>query len=106
MPKYLLTLSYTAQGTQGLRKDGGSKRKAAAIAAAKSIGGKVESFYFAFGHHGAYVIADLPDAASAVALSLAVNGSGAATAYTTPLITVEEMDAACKKQVGYKAPGT
>jgi len=105
MPKYLLSVSYTAEGAQGLKKDGGSKRKAAAVAAAKSIGGKVEAFYFAFGKDDAFVIVDLPDAASAVALSLTVGSSGALKGHTTPLITPEEMDAACKKTVGYRPPG-
>ena len=40
-----------------------------------------------------------------LALSLAVNGSGAVRASTVPLITPEEMDAACKRSVAYKAPG-
>jgi len=105
MPKYLLTVSYTAQGAQGLKKDGGSKRKAAAVAAAKSLGGKVDAFYFAMGKHDAYVIADFPDTASATALSLAINSTGALTGHTTLLITPEEMDAACKKTVGYRPPG-
>jgi uncharacterized protein with GYD domain len=105
MPKYLLSVSYTAQGAQGLKKDGGSKRKAAAVAAAKSLGGKVEAFYFALGKHDAYVIADLPDTAAATALSLTVNSSGALTGHTTLLITAEEMDEACKKTVGYRPPG-
>ena len=105
MPKYLLNVSYTAQGAQGLQKDGGSKRKAVAAAAAKSLGGKIEAFHFAFGPSDAIVIVDLPDTASAVALSLALNGSGAMTGSLTPLISVDEMDAACKKEVRYTAPG-
>ena len=105
MPKYLLTVSYTAQGAQGLKKDGGSKRKAAAIEAVKSVGGTIEGFYFALGKHDAFVIADVPDAASMTALSLAVNSTGAMAARTTALLTVEEMDAACKKTVGYRPPG-
>ena len=30
MPKYLLQVSYTAEGAKGLLKDGGTKRRAAA----------------------------------------------------------------------------
>jgi hypothetical protein len=30
MPKYLLEVSYTAEGAKGLLKEGGSKRRAAA----------------------------------------------------------------------------
>jgi hypothetical protein len=38
MPKYLLEVSYTAEGAKGLLKEGGSKRRAAAEAAIQSVG--------------------------------------------------------------------
>jgi len=38
-------------------------------------------------------------------VSLAVNASGAVNLKTTVLITPEEMDAATKKAVNYRAPG-
>src|SRR4029077_8398639 len=47
----------------------------------------------------------LPDAVSGIALSLAVNSSGAVTVSTIPLITAEEIDAAAKKTGAYRAPG-
>ena len=80
---------------------------AAALAVQKvieTLGGKIEAFYFVYGDDDVYVIADFPDAASGLALSLAVNASGVVTVTTVPLITVEEMDAACEKHVAYKAP--
>ena len=46
MPKYLYQVSYTAEGAKGLLKEGGSKRKAAAEGLVKSLGGKLEAFYF------------------------------------------------------------
>ena len=49
MPEYLLKASYTAEGVRGVMKEGGSKREAAARALVKSLGGKVECFYFAHG---------------------------------------------------------
>jgi uncharacterized protein with GYD domain len=52
-----------------------------------------------------YCIFDLPDTASAVALSHAVNASGAVSLKTTPLFSVEEMDEAAKKQFAYRPPG-
>ena len=61
MPKYLLQVNYTLDGVRGALAEGGSARKAAAQAAAKSAGGKIESFHFAFGSTDAYVIADFPD---------------------------------------------
>ena len=105
MAKYLVTADYKSKGTAGLIKEGGSGRRAAVKHAIEALGGKLESFYFAYGHVDAYVICDLPDAVSGIALSLAVNASGAVTVNTIPLIAPEEVDAAAKKAVAYRAPG-
>lgn len=105
MPKYMLRVNYTAEGAKGLIQDGGSKRRAVAQRAAESVGGKVESFHFAFGDTDAFVVADLPDAASAAAIALSVAASGGAAAQTTVLLTPEEVDAAAKKSPMYAAPG-
>jgi uncharacterized protein with GYD domain len=105
MPKYLIQASYTAEGIRGLMKDGGSKRRAAAESAVKGVGGKLEVFYFAFGETDVYAIADVPDNASAAAISLAVTGSGAVNARTIVLMTPEEMDQATKKTISYGPPG-
>ena len=105
MAKYLINASYTAEGAKGLLKDGGSKRRAAAEQALKSTGGKLEVFYFAFGSTDAFVIVDAPDHASVSAASLAINASGAVRTETVVLITPEEIDAAAKKSVTYRAPG-
>jgi uncharacterized protein with GYD domain len=71
----------------------------------KDAGGRVEAFYFAYGEADAYVITDLPDANVGLAVSLAVNASGAVHLSTIPLITPEEIDAAAKRAVAYRAPG-
>ncbi|MBI3047082.1 MAG: GYD domain-containing protein [Acidobacteria bacterium] len=105
MPKYLVAASYTTEGVKGLAKDGGTKRRQAAEAAIKSIGGRLEGFYFAFGEHDAYAIVDAPDNASVAAASLAINASGAVQAKTIVLLTPEELDQAAKKSVTYQPPG-
>lgn len=105
MPKFLVNASYTPEGLQGLLKDGGTGRRAAIEAAVKSLGGKLEAMYFAFGKHDVVTIADVPDNISAAALALAVNAAGGAITRTTPLLTPEEVDQAVKKTVQYKAPG-
>jgi uncharacterized protein with GYD domain len=105
MPKFLIKASYTTDGVRGLLKEGGTGRRTAVVKLIEGMGGKVESFYYAYGENDAYVISDLPDASSGIALSLAVNASGAVRLSTIPLITPEEIDAACKKSVGYRAPG-
>lgn len=105
MAKYLMKASYTTEGTKGLLKEGGSKRRAAVAQTIQGMGGKLEVFYYAFGEPDVFVIMDVPDASAAAAISLAVNSRGGAQVSTTPLITPEEIDAACKKSVAYRAPG-
>src|SRR5947199_10726273 len=102
MPRYLLRVNYTLDGVKGVLAKGGSARKAAASAAAKSAGGKLESFYFAFGDTDVYCVADLPDNAAAAALALTVSGGGGATVDTTVLLTTEEIDNAAGIGVKYK----
>ena len=105
MGKYLFEAKYSTEGTKGLMRDGGTGRRAAVEKAATGAGGRVESFYYAFGGVDAYVIADLPDNATAAAMALAVNQAGLATTNTVVLLTGAEMDAAGKIVVKYKAPG-
>jgi uncharacterized protein with GYD domain len=105
MAKYLITADYKSKGTAGVLKEGGSSRRAEVKHAIEAVGGKMEAFYFAYGHVDAYVICDIPDSTAAIALSLAVNASGAVVVNTVPLITPEEVDAAAKKVVSYRAPG-
>jgi uncharacterized protein with GYD domain len=105
MPKYLFEASYTPEGTKGILKEGASGRRAAVEKAIAGLGGKLEAFYFAFGRSDAYVIADLPDNATAAAMALAVGQSGLASTKTVVLLTMEEADAATKKTVAYRGPG-
>ena len=106
MPKYLIQASYSTEGVKGLLKDGGSKRRAAAEAAIKGLGGKLDAFYFAFGDTDVFALADAPDNVSAAAVSLAVSASGAVHTKITVLLTPEEMDQATQKSVSYRPPGT
>ena len=105
MPKYLIQASYTAEGLKGVQKDKASGRKAATIKAVESVGGKMESFYYALGPDDVVIIVDLPDNASAAALSVAASASGLIHSKTTALLTVEEVDSALAKSVSFKAPG-
>jgi len=105
MPKYLIQASYSAEGVRGLLKDGGSKRRAAAEAAIKGLGGTLEAFYFAFGDTDVFALADAPDNITAAAVSLAVSASGAVHTKITALLTPEEVDQATKKSVSYRPPG-
>ena len=105
MPKYLIQGSYTEQGLKGLLKDGGTRRREAVDQMMKAVGGRVEAFYYAFGTDDVIAIIEVPGAVDAVALSLAVNGSGAVKLRLTALVTPEEIDQAAKRAVSYRAPG-
>jgi len=105
MPKYMFTGSYTTTGAAGLRKEGGSGRRAATEQLVASLGGKVEAYYFAFGGDDFVLIADLPGNVQAAAGSLAGSSSGALNVRTTVLLTPEEMDAATKQSATYRPPG-
>jgi uncharacterized protein with GYD domain len=105
MPKYMIQASYSSDGTKGLMKEGGTKRRATVEAIVRSAGGTLEAFYFAFGEADAFVIVDFPDNAGAAALSMAVNASGAVALKTHVLLTPEDVDQATKKSVKYRAPG-
>lgn len=105
MAKYLFEARYTAEGAKGVAREGGTGRRNAVMHMAEALGGKVESFYFAFGDVDAYVIVDLPDHVSASAAALAVAQSGGATVKTVVLMSPEDVDKAGKKAVDYRAPG-
>ena len=105
MAKYMIQASFTAQGAKGLLGEGASSRRKVIEQAIKSVGGKVEALYYAFGDHDTVLIVELPDNVAATAFSLTVASSGAVRVATTPLITVQEVDAACKQSVKYRPLG-
>ena len=106
MARFLFQGSYSAEGVKGVLKDGGTGRRTAIEAAIKSVGGRLESVYFAFGDTDIYVIADGIDNEAALTFSMGVGASGMlASVKTTVLLTPEEVDAAAKKTLSYRAPG-
>jgi uncharacterized protein with GYD domain len=105
MPKYLITADYTTEGVAGVKSKGGSSRRDAVSAMVEGLGGTLESFYFGFGEHDAYVTCEMPDNEAAAAVALAVNSSGSVAATTTVLLTPEEVDAAAQRAVDYTPPG-
>jgi uncharacterized protein with GYD domain len=105
MPKYLIEASYTPDGVKGVQSGGGSSRRDAVAKVAESVGGRMESFYFAFGDHDVYTVLDLPDNETATAVALTVNAAGGASVRTVVLLTPEEVDAAAKRSVEYRPPG-
>lgn len=106
MAKFLVKASYTTEGAKGVQSAGGTSRRDAVAAMAEGLGGRLESFYFAFGETDAYVILDLPDNQTAAAASIAVNTAGGATSEVVVLLAPEEIDAAAKLSVDYRPPGS
>jgi uncharacterized protein with GYD domain len=105
MPRYLIEGSYTDKGTKGLLQEGGSRRRDTVTKMIEEMGGSIEAFYYTFGDRDVIVIYSVPDEATALALSMAVNQSGTVRLTTHPLLTIEDVDRAAKKTVGYRAPG-
>jgi uncharacterized protein with GYD domain len=72
-----------------------------------SLGGKLHSFFFAFGEYDVVVIAEFPDNPSAAAFTLATSSKGAvAKFHTTVLLTPAEAVEGMKKaqKVDYAPP--
>jgi len=105
MPKFLLSGSYTQEGVKGVLKDGGSKRVKVVKKLCESLGGKLETMYFAFGDDDFFTIIEGPDNIGTIAATMLVNASGAVKVKTTVLIDPKEMDKATKISAAYSAPG-
>ncbi|MPY52949.1 GYD domain-containing protein [Streptomyces acidicola] len=105
MPKFLIQSTYTTEGTKGLLSEGASGRRAAVEQIVTGLGGKVEAMYFAFGEDDLVLIVDFPDPVAMAAVSLNVKASGAVHTRATPLLTLDEIDEAARRQVSFRAPG-
>ncbi len=71
----------------------------------EGMGGTLEGFYYAFGDCDLYLITELPDDATATAVSLSVGAAGALDVEVTVLVTPETVDEAVSKSVPYRVPG-
>jgi uncharacterized protein with GYD domain len=70
MPHYMFRASYTQSGVQGVLKEGGSARRAVVEKLVGSMGGRLETAYWAFGSDDFIEIAELPGkCVAAVALN-------------------------------------
>ena len=106
MPYYLLQVAYTpAAWAAMLKKPHIPLEDLRPLM--ERLGGKLESCWLAFGEYDALLICQLPDQASAAALSMATSAGGTVrTIKTTPLITVEESFDALKKMAGANDRGS
>ena len=107
MPKFLFTASYTKDGIAGILREGGSSREKAIQTLVDSVGGTVETMYWAFGETDFFLITDLPDAIAAGALSTKVAVTGIASVKTTQLLSADDVDKIVSRaqSVDYRPPG-
>src|ERR671921_241237 len=94
----MIQASYTTEGIRGIFKEGGSSRATTIEKMITGLGGRMESFYFAFGSDDVYVTADLPDNATAASIGLTVTASSAVRTKTVVLLTPEEIDRATQRR--------
>ena len=91
MPKYMFKASYGSEGAAGVLSKGAPLVVTPSRRRPKSVGGKLESFYFAFGGTDAFVIVELPDNATAATMALTVSSSGVVGVETAVLIDPDEI---------------
>ena len=105
MRKYLFHGKYTPEGFKGLLQEGGTIRIEVAKQALGSVGGSLEAFYYSCDEEDFYIIVNLPDYVSAMAVTLAGNSSGTFGIRATELLTPEEVDLAIRTRVDFRPPG-
>jgi uncharacterized protein with GYD domain len=105
MPHYLFRATYSQEGLRGLVQEGASSRTDVVRELIESLGGRMESCYWAFGADDIYIIAELPDNAAAVAAATTVGAAGTGSISTTVLLTATEIDESRGRLGAYRAPG-
>ncbi|MBC9729840.1 GYD domain-containing protein [Streptomyces sp. TRM68367] len=106
MPKYLFRVRLTVDGLKGLLKEGAAERREVVERMVQSLGGRLESIYWAFGEEDVYVTVELPGNTSAAAMGLVTSAAGGVRTSTVVLLTPEEIDEAVRQKVEYRAPGS
>ena len=105
MAKYLINASYTAEGAKGLIKEGGTNRQKIVEGMVRKLGGAMEAFYYSFGSSDVVAIMEMPNMATAAAISIGIKSTGAVDIKITPLLEPKEIDTAAKMTIGYRPPG-
>jgi len=75
----------------------------------EAVGGQLHDYYVAVGSNTVYIIGDVPDQASLVAIATAALASGSISSIkSTPIVTAEDAVEMFRKagSVGYRPPST
>lgn len=78
MPKFLALYTFKGETLKAFMKKP-TDRAAVVDAAAKSVGGSLEAYYWMLGQYDGLAILDLPDSASAAKFAITVSSTGAFT---------------------------
>lgn len=105
MPHYMYHASYSQAGLQGVLKEGAASRVNVVSKLCESLGGRLETCYWAFGSDDFIAIVELPDDVAAAAAAMTVGASGVGSITTTVLLTADQVDQARAKHPAYRAPG-
>ena len=90
MARYLVQVSHKPE-TNAMKMLNPQDRGEAARSLLEAVGGSLEEYYFAIGENTVYVICEVPDFDSLVAMNMAVLAGGAITSIkTTGLLTAKE----------------
>ncbi len=107
MPLYMTQFAYTSEAWAALAKKP-QNREEVLRALIEKLGGRLVSFYYAFGEYDGVFISEMPDEATITAAILAAISPGHVKAVkTTVLLTTEQTMAAMSKAgtQSYQAPG-
>ena len=107
MARFMIQVSYSTQGISALVNDP-QDRAAAIRPLIERMGGKLESFDYAFGDFDAVIIVEMPNNVAVASIAMAVGAAGSVSSFkTTVLLSMEEAMEAMRQAsgVGYRGPG-
>jgi uncharacterized protein with GYD domain len=105
MPLFMWQAAYTPESWAAQLKNPQNRVETVGRQACESAGGKLLGAWYCFGDHDIIIVADMPDAESMAAVSLAIAAGGSCeAAKTTALMSGDQAVAAMKKAstVNYK----
>lgn len=109
MAKFAIFFSYKPETWDRMLMKPG-ERTAAVRQLTESVGGSLESIYYMFGDRDGFVVFDVPDSATAAAVSVAVSSTGAFSHLETrQLLAAEDLPSLLEKAASaresYRRPG-
>ncbi len=107
MPHYMLQASYTAESWKA-QMDNPQDRSVHLRGLMEAAGGRLLSFYYAFGEYDSVLIVEAPDNVSVASLAITAAGGGALSKLTTTVLVSSEdgLEAIRRaKDVAYTPPG-